>query len=77
MGSWKYQKVELENFWGFMFKFFVYEDTSLKLAIHTLCIMFLYKTFHDAFFQKFNIFWVIGARIVPESGVRKICDVAN
>ena len=58
-----------------MLKFFVYEDTSLRLAI-LMYYDILRNISGPVIFKKINIFWVIGARIVPKSGDRKICEGA-
>ena len=50
-------------------------DTSLKLAM-LIYYVILRDISRRFFFKKFNVFWVIAAKIVPNSGDRKICEVA-
>ena len=70
------QIVAIEKFirWLMLNFCFLY-DTSLKLAI-LIYFVILRNISRRFFFKKFNIFWVIAARIVPKSGDRKICEVA-
>ena len=50
--------------------FFIYEDTSLRLAI-LMYYDILRNISQPVIFKTFNIFWVIGGIIVPKSGDRK------